>query len=275
MLDALLLFYVIDVPFLTAPVSKPDFPIALEHLRDSSDTPLATNTYSWASPTEIRANLQMGPSDFQPSRLILDGDGNIQEERIYYENSDSLFFIERYEYLDGKLRRWKGISEAAECFYRDGLLDSIHMRYSHEGVDEEYYFKLRYDSVGNLAEADRIMLVQDNNPDDDKRITMTREDGGLITVRSYILPSTSDPRIEKVFLQDGRLHEIHSATKSNPTRFSNIDRFTYPGPLGIPVKQLRTKSLQHARLQGKDLLGRSIARQKAFPREMQPRPAPR
>lgn len=275
MLEAFLLFYVIDVPFLTAPISRPDFPVALEHLIDTSDIPQATNTYAWISQHEIRANIQLGRTDFMTTILVLNPDGTVKEERMNYENSDSLYFVKKYAYQDGKISAWQGIAETASCTYRDGRLDSIHMLNVDEEDGQEYYFKLRYDSIGRLAGADEITIAPNNNPDDDKRITLDYEGDGTITVKKFSIPTASDTVLNIVLLKDGRIHEIQSSLRSDRTRLNHIRRFTYPAPMGIFRPRTRIQIPLHSRLKGKDLLGREAAMRKAFPTGKQSVPANR
>ncbi len=273
MLEAFLLYYVIGIPFLTSPISRPDFPVAVERLTDTSDIPLASNTYAWASEHEIRANIQLSLRDFMTTTLVLNPDGTVKEERMNYENSDSLFFVEKYQYQDGKLLTWRGSTEFATCAYANGRLDSIHMLYDDDGDSEEYYFKLRYDSIGRLSSADRMIIVPNNNPGSDYRIALDYEGDGTVTVKRFSIPTASDTVLNKVLLKDGRIHEILSSLKSDRTRLSLIRRFTYPDPAGISRGRPRPPGLRLSGLKGRDYLGRESARRTGFQAGKQPKPA--
>ena len=255
MINAVILFHFFKISFLTAPIQKTEFPVLRETLTDTSNIRTSMASYSWLSNNEIRENLQVASTTFVPSTFILSENGSVIEKRVGNETSDSVIFIEKYEYQDGKIVKWIGRLESATCYYKNEILDSIHVINSNNEDSETYYFKIKYDSLQRLSQVDRVTIIPNNTPSPDKRTELMYSQSGIISVKVFNLSSPSDTVSRTLTLRDGRLFEIISPAKSNGKEFNRIVRFTYPSPTKV-IRQIK----RHADLNSKhetDILGRA------------------
>lgn len=241
MINALILFHLIKVPFITSPIIKSEFPVLVESLNDTSGAFTISSAYTWFSDNEIRENLPVDSELWPPSAFILDADGAIQEKRIGYEFPDSVAFIEKYEYQNGTLSNWFGRHESAKCFFRNGNVDSIHVVNTDQEDSQTFYFKMEYDSLQRLVQADRVTLVPNTNPGPDKRTELTYSNNGDVSFKSFGLSAASDTSFKRLILKEGRLAEILSPATVNGKAFNRIKRFSYPSTL----KLVRRKSGFH------------------------------
>ena len=165
-------------------------------------------------------------------------------------------FIEKYEYQNGNLSNWFGRHESAKCFFKNGNVDSIHVVNTDQEDSETFYFKMEYDSLQRLVQADRITIVPNNNPGPDKRTRLIYANNGEVSFKSFRISAASDTLFKKLVIKEGRLAEILSPATANGKEFNRIKRFSYPSILKI----VRGKAGSHLKGRGSkgssDLLGR-------------------
>lgn len=259
MINAVILFHFFKISFLTVPIQQTEFPILRETLTDTSNIPTSKSSYSWVSKKEIREILQVASTTFVPSTFILNDNGSVIEKRVGNETSDSVIFIEKYEYQDGKLVGWIGRLESATCHYKNENMDSIHVINSNNEDSETYYFKIRYDSLKRLSQVDRVTIVPNNNPSPDRRTEFKYSQSGIVSVLAFELSSPSDTSVKTLTMRDGRLFEIVSPTKSNGKEFNRITRFTYPSLTTVLTEKNKKWPTNRNSKYGTDILGRKPA----------------
>jgi hypothetical protein len=259
MINALILIHLIKVPFITSPIIKSEFPILVENLNDTPGDFTITSAYNWISDNEIRESLPVDSELWPPSAFILDASGAIREKRIGYEFSDSNLFIEKYEYKNGNISNWFGRFNSAKCFFKNGNVDSIHIVNTDQEDSQTYYFKMEYDSLQRLVQADRVTIVPNNNPGPDKRTKFIYTNNGDVSVKTFSMSAAADTLYKILIIKEGHLIEIISPTKANGKEFNRIKRFSYPSTLKI-VRRKVGSHLKVWRSKGSsDALGRVVS----------------